>query len=394
LREASDSRDSGRTPSSIASSSPFSIASGVRSSCETRVKCARATSSGARRGLQTACAGAPGQRAIAQALHADVSHELRTPLAILKGELEAIEDGVRPLSRESLASLNHEAAALGKLVDDLYQLALADVGALAYRKERVEIAQLLQEAVESLGERFNERRLSVETDLAPARAFADRRPADPGVSQPAGELAALYRCGGRVRIVARRDAGKIRIVVEDSDPAVPAQAMPHLFDRFYRCRRIAQPRQRRSGLGLAICRSIVEAHDGEIKARRSPLGGWPWRSRSRWRNEHHPHRRGRAQAGGADGGLPEGLGFAAHCIADGLEVVPWVREHSPDLVLLDLMLPGRDGLEICRELRGFSDVPVVMVTAKSRKSIASSASSSARTTTCASRSACASWWRE
>jgi len=57
-------------------------------------------------------------------------------------------------------------------------------------------------------------------------------------------------------------------------------------------------------------------------------------------------------------------GFAAHCIADGLEVVPWVREHSPDLVLLDLMLPGRDGLEICRELRGFSDVPVVMVTAK------------------------------
>src|SRR6266436_210863 len=56
--------------------------------------------------------------------------------------------------------------------------------------------------------------------------------------------------------------------------------------------------------------------------------------------------------------------FAAHCIADGLEVVPRVREHSPDLVLLDLMLPGRDGLEICRELRGFSDVPVVMVTAK------------------------------
>src|SRR6266480_3919383 len=104
---------------------------------------------------------------------ADVSHELRTPLAVVKGELEAIEDGVRPLSRESLASLNHEVAALGKLVDDLYQLALADVGALAYRKEPVEITQLLQEAVDSLGERFNERRLSVEMDLAPARAFAD-----------------------------------------------------------------------------------------------------------------------------------------------------------------------------------------------------------------------------
>jgi two-component system, OmpR family, response regulator BaeR len=57
-------------------------------------------------------------------------------------------------------------------------------------------------------------------------------------------------------------------------------------------------------------------------------------------------------------------GFEAHVIADGREVVPWVKSHGPDLILLDLMLPGRDGLEICRELRSFTDVPIVMVTAK------------------------------
>src|SRR5919206_4346170 len=57
-------------------------------------------------------------------------------------------------------------------------------------------------------------------------------------------------------------------------------------------------------------------------------------------------------------------GFDTHSIADGRDVVPWVRAHAPDLVLLDLMLPGRDGLDICRELRTFSDVPIVMVTAK------------------------------
>ena len=57
-------------------------------------------------------------------------------------------------------------------------------------------------------------------------------------------------------------------------------------------------------------------------------------------------------------------GYETHCIADGLEVVPWVRANAPDLILLDLMLPGRDGLEICRELRTFTDVPIVMVTAK------------------------------
>ena len=57
-------------------------------------------------------------------------------------------------------------------------------------------------------------------------------------------------------------------------------------------------------------------------------------------------------------------GFEPHCIANGLEAVPWVRENKPDLILLDLMLPGRDGLDICREVRTFSDVPIVMVTAR------------------------------
>ncbi len=57
-------------------------------------------------------------------------------------------------------------------------------------------------------------------------------------------------------------------------------------------------------------------------------------------------------------------GFEPHCLANGLEAVPWVREHKPDLILLDLMLPGRDGLDICRELRTFTDVPIVMVTAR------------------------------
>lgn len=57
-------------------------------------------------------------------------------------------------------------------------------------------------------------------------------------------------------------------------------------------------------------------------------------------------------------------GYDTHAIGNGAEVVPWVRAHAPDLILLDLMLPGRDGLDICQELRTFSDVPIVMVTAK------------------------------
>ena len=57
-------------------------------------------------------------------------------------------------------------------------------------------------------------------------------------------------------------------------------------------------------------------------------------------------------------------GYESHIVGDGLQAVPWVRANSPDLILLDLMLPGRDGLEICRELRTFTEVPIVMVTAR------------------------------
>ena len=57
-------------------------------------------------------------------------------------------------------------------------------------------------------------------------------------------------------------------------------------------------------------------------------------------------------------------GYATAWLEDGLKVIPWVKEHTPDLILLDLMLPGKDGLEICKEIRGFSRVPIIMVTAR------------------------------
>ena len=205
---------------------------------------------------------------------ADVSHELRTPLAVVSGELEALEDGVRPLTRESLASLRGEVSALGKLIDDLNQLALADVGALAYRKRRVDLAPLLEQALESYRERLAERGLVVQTVLARGTiVFGD-----------ADRLLAMFRnllensarytdTGGRVRVSARCDGDRVIVDFDDSVPGVPADALPHLFERFYRVDASRSRANGGSGLGLAICRSIAAAHDAEIGAFDSPLGG-------------------------------------------------------------------------------------------------------------------------
>lgn len=205
---------------------------------------------------------------------ADISHELRTPLAVLSGELEALEDGVRPLTRESLASLRSEVSALGKLVDDLNQLALADSGALAYRKETLDVVPLVAQALDSHRDRLAERSLAVETawnGAAPVFGDADR-------------LRQLFRNllensvrytdpGGRVRVATRRDGERVVVEFDDSAPGVPPTALPQLFERFYRVDESRSRQNGGSGLGLAICRSIASAHGGDIAAAPSPLGG-------------------------------------------------------------------------------------------------------------------------
>ena len=205
---------------------------------------------------------------------ADVSHELRTPLAVLSGELEALEDGVRPLTRESLASLRAEVNALGKLVDDVNQLALADSGALAYRKATVDVVPLVAQALESHRERLAERALAVETawdGAAPVFGDADRLRQ---MFRNLLENSARYTDrGGRVRVAARREGERVVVEFEDSAPGVPAEALPQLFERFYRVEGSRSRANGGSGLGLAICRSIAAAHGGDIAAAPSPLGG-------------------------------------------------------------------------------------------------------------------------
>jgi len=205
---------------------------------------------------------------------ADVSHELRTPIAVLRAGLEALEDGVRPLTRESVASLQGEVAALGKLVEDLYQLALADVGALSYRKERIDIAAVLEQSVEPFAARLAERRLSLERKFdAGVKVMADGDRLAQAFRNLLENSARYTDAGGRLRISTGRANGRVAIDFEDSAPGVPADTLPHLFERFYRVEGSRSRANGGAGLGLAIVRSVVEAHGGAIEAGASPLGG-------------------------------------------------------------------------------------------------------------------------
>lgn len=206
---------------------------------------------------------------------ADVSHELRTPIAILKGELEAIEDGVRAPDRETIKSLQAEVARLGKLVDDIHDLSLADVGGLAFRFEDTRLEPLVQEVVDAARSTLDVRRLAVEIS-APVQELSVR--GDPQrLRQLFTNLLAnsmRYTCeGGRIRVALRRAENRAVIDWEDSEPGVPPDALPRLFDRFFRVEHSRSREGGGSGLGLAICKSIVEAHGGAIAAHASALGG-------------------------------------------------------------------------------------------------------------------------
>lgn len=209
-----------------------------------------------------------------RAFMADVSHELRTPLAVLRAELEAIEDGVRPLDAGSVRDLKRSVEMLGKLVDDLHELSLSDVGALTYRKANVDVVQLLRETLRSFEERLAERRilLDVSAPDTPAIVHADANRLRQLFANLGENTVRHTDPRGRLRVACVTEADTVRIDFQDSSPGVPEAALPQIFDRFYRGDLVEGERPG-AGLGLAICRNIVEAHGGSIEAKASPLGG-------------------------------------------------------------------------------------------------------------------------
>ena len=207
---------------------------------------------------------------------ADISHELRTPLAVLRGEIEALQDHVRTFTPEAARSLHSEVMRLNRLVDDLFQLSMSDIGALTYRKENVDVLAILNREAEIFRSEFTEKNISLTLDVSTKDEiyiFGDPERMQQLFDNLFSNSLKYTDPGGTLSITCQSAAGGIEIFFQDSSPSVPPAQIDKLFERLYRVESSRNRDSGGAGLGLAICRNIVEAHGGSIAAESSPLGG-------------------------------------------------------------------------------------------------------------------------
>lgn len=199
---------------------------------------------------------------------ADVAHELRTPLAILRSELEAVQDGLRQPTDEVIGSLHEESLRLARLVADLEALASADAAPFTLARAPMSLTHAVADAVTTFSGRFRDAAVTVDTDLAEVTVYADPVRVTQIVANQLTNAIKFVPAGGTVTITLRELDGWAELTIADTGPGILPEDLPQIFERFYRSR---TARADGSGIGLAVVSQLVTAHGGTIEAR-STLG--------------------------------------------------------------------------------------------------------------------------
>jgi len=205
---------------------------------------------------------------------ADISHELRTPVTVLTGEIESLKDGIRPMDMQQVLSFDQEVTRLRHLIEDLYELSVSDIGGLSYSFSPVDIRESVNQAVGTIRKRAAEKgiELSVTGETGvPIKADAQRL--DQLFSNLFENALAYTDSPGRIEISFSTFDRQVSIRIQDTPPGVSEEDCRKLFDPLYRQEVSRSRRTAGAGLGLAICRNIVDAHQGTITASPSEPGG-------------------------------------------------------------------------------------------------------------------------
>lgn len=213
-----------------------------------------------------------------QQLLADTAHDLRTPISIIRSHLEAMLDGVFPATPENLAVLHEETLRLGRLVDDVRTLSLAESGALPLEREQVDVNLLVQQAVAAFAPLAEADGVVLEMEAG------ETSPVTVDVRRIQQVLANLlanalrYAAAGngqpRVKVTVRPSPASVTVDIADNGPGLTVAQRSHVFDRFWRADEARSRKQTQgSGLGLAIAKGIVEAHGGSLSVSSEPGSG-------------------------------------------------------------------------------------------------------------------------
>jgi signal transduction histidine kinase len=198
----------------------------------------------------------------------DVAHEMRTPLSSIKGYMEGLVDGVLPADQATFQLVHREADRLERLVYDLQELSRVEAGAYELDLHAVPVAHLFQAAMDRLGRQFEDKGVGLALDLPdslpPVRADEDR--IGQVLLNLVGNALQYTPAGGQVTLRAHRAGSVVRLAVTDTGIGIPAEDLPHVFERFYRVDKSRSRVGGGSGIGLTIARHLVEAHGGEIHA--------------------------------------------------------------------------------------------------------------------------------
>jgi two-component system, OmpR family, sensor histidine kinase BaeS len=201
-------------------------------------------------------------------LFGDLAHEIRTPVSVLEAYLEAVEDGVKTLDRETITMLRDQTRRLVRFSEDVAALAQAEESQASIAPTQFPPEDLIETAVTAAADRFAAKDVTltshVDGDL-PA-LWADQHRLGQVLANLLDNALRHTPRGGQVTIAAGTKDGALTITVTDDGDGITAEHLPHLFERFYRADTARDRAHGGAGIGLAIAKALVEAHDGRITA--------------------------------------------------------------------------------------------------------------------------------
>ena len=207
-----------------------------------------------------------------RAMTADIAHELRTPLAVQRAYLEALQDGIYPLTPENLQPILDSAELLTRLVEDLRTLALVDAGELRLEKAPVDLSSVAARVVERFRPEAESKGIRLGFEGHSREVVVDAGRVEQILNNLLSNALRHTPEGGEVNARVQEQAEGVEVVVEDSGPGIRPEDLPRIFERFYRADTSRSRQQGGTGLGLAIARQLALAHGGDLRAENRSSG--------------------------------------------------------------------------------------------------------------------------